>query len=62
MSTNTNRPRYYAYTKASGTGKTPWIRIGAAFTIKEGKGLSVKLNALPIDGQVLLFEPKPETD
>ena len=63
MSNTNNRPRYHAFTKIERKSKKPhWISIGAAFAIQDGKGLSVKLNALPIDGQIMLFTPKNTGD
>ncbi len=52
MSNNTNRPRYAAFIKVEGKEKSTWIRVGAAFDVQGGKGLSIKLNALPVDGPV----------
>lgn len=62
MSNTNNRPQFKAFIKVEGKTKSTWIRVGSAFQIKDGKGLSVKLNALPTDGQIFLFEPKSETN
>jgi hypothetical protein len=37
-------------------------RDGAAWPNKDGKGLSVQLDVLPIDGRLMLREPLPEKD
>lgn len=44
--------------------KAFWTRIGTAFPLKEKAGYQLKLNALPIDGKLILLEPKdaPQTD
>ena len=57
MSKPNNRPRYNVVVKSGTTDKAVWHQIGVAFDAKSG-GLSVKLNAHPIDGQMWLFEPK----
>lgn len=59
MSTINNRPRYAAFSVKDQEGKKPrYTRIGSAFAIKDGKGLSIQLDALPIGDRILLFEPK----
>ena len=37
-----------------------WLPIGAAFEHKDGKGLNVILQALPIGGKLVLRLPKDE--
>lgn len=47
-------PSHIAYTVEDGKDdKTHWQKIGAAWPAKGG-GLSLKLNAVPIDGRVAL--------
>ena len=57
-----NKPTLYAYTvKDRGRGKKSiWTRIGAAWPHEQGKGLTIELEALPLDGRIVLTEPKPE--
>lgn len=57
-----NKPTLYAYTvKDRGRGKKSiWTKIGAAWPHEQGKGLTIELEALPIDGRIVLTEPKPE--
>ncbi|HEX4409031.1 MAG TPA: hypothetical protein VH206_09675 [Xanthobacteraceae bacterium] len=59
-----SKPTYIAYTvKDRGEGKKPfWVRIGAAWPFENGSGFTVHLEALPLDGRVVLSEPKPEVD
>lgn len=61
MSTN-NKPTLYAYTvKNRGRGqKAIWTRIGAAWPHSTGKGFSIELEAVPVDGRLVLVEPKPD--
>lgn len=37
-----------------------WTRIGAAWPHGKGKGFTIQLNAVPLDGKVVLMEPKPK--
>jgi hypothetical protein len=60
MSNNT--PTLYAYAvKDRGRGqKAIWTRIGAAWPHEKGRGYSLQLEALPIDGRLVLTEPKAD--
>jgi hypothetical protein len=60
-----NKPSHTAYTvqdfkKSTGEPDSTWLKIGAAWLHKDGKGFDVKLEALPVDGRVVirLNEPK----
>ena len=52
-------PAYIAYqvrdSKEGGKGR--WTEIGAAWATKTGKGFVLHLNALPIDGRVVMVPP-----
>ena len=51
-----NRPRYSVHVaRDTDNGKAFYTRIGSAFEIKEGKGLSIVLEAHPIGDRMLLF-------
>lgn len=53
------------YTKNDGTKGTDFLRVGAAFPLKERDGFSVELyfRVLPSDRLVLfVYEPKPGTE
>ncbi|MFZ4541265.1 MAG: hypothetical protein ACOYNL_05565 [Rickettsiales bacterium] len=55
--TNTgNAPTHVAYQVKDGAQKSHWTRIGAAWAHKDGKGFSVQLDSLPIDGRSALRE------
>lgn len=47
-----------------GRGKKPyWHKIGAAWAHEDGKGLALRLDYLPLNGQaIVLREPLPEKD
>ena len=56
-----SRPTLIAYTVKNRKGKSDfWTRIGAAWPHESGSGLSIQLDALPIDGRIVLREPKAD--
>ncbi len=60
----TNRPSLLAYTvKNRGKNqKAIWTRIGAAWPHNSGVGFSIELEALPVDGRLVLIPPKPDEE
>jgi hypothetical protein len=63
MSSN-QQPSYRAYTVVKREGQDDfWLAIGAAFMHQDGDGYNLVLQALPIDGKIVLRLPKTgETD
>ena len=63
MATN-QQPTHRVYTVVKREGQDDfWLAIGAAFAHQDGKGFNVMLQALPIDGKVVLRvaqDDKPE--
>lgn len=57
-------PAYIAYHVADrGEDKSFWTRIGAAWAHEDGKGLSLNLDLVPIDGgRIVLRVPSENTD
>lgn len=55
-----NQPKFHAYAvKDRGTGKKSYFtRIGAAWPTKNGEGLNIMLEALPLGGTITLLPPK----
>jgi len=54
-----NKPTFIAYTvKETSKDESLWLRIGAAWEHKDGKGFNIKLEALPINGEIALRAPK----
>jgi hypothetical protein len=50
-----------AYTVIKREGKDDfWLAIGAAFAHEDGDGFNIVLQALPIDGKIVLRQPKEE--
>jgi hypothetical protein len=70
MSTKTKTPEkkpahaanFIAYTVNERNGEQYWTNIGAAFPHKGGDGYSVMLNALPINGRIVLRTPKSDEE
>jgi hypothetical protein len=58
------KPTLIAYSvRERGKGQTAiWTRIGAAWPHDTGSGLSIQLEALPLnfDGRIVLTEPKAD--
>jgi len=59
---STQKPTLIAYAvKDRGKGrKSIWTKIGAAWPHEKGKGFSIELEALPLDGRLVLVEPQQE--
>jgi len=53
------QPAYRAYTVIKREGADDfWLAIGAAFMHQDGDGYNIVLQALPIDGKIVLRLPK----
>jgi hypothetical protein len=39
-----------------------WPRIGVAFPMKNGMGFSIKLDSLPLNGELVVKPPKPKKE
>lgn len=64
-----NKPTHTAFTvreykTSDGEVKGRWLEIGAAWVHKDGKGFDVALEALPVDGRLVLRlnEPKDKAE
>lgn len=58
----TTKPAFIAYTvKNRGRGKPAiWNKIGAAWPHADKPGLSIELQAFPLDGRIVLIEPEDD--
>lgn len=58
MTTNKedNRPTHIVWQVLGEGKKARWNRIGAGWTNSDGKGLSLKFDAYPVDGRVVVRE------
>ena len=54
------RPDYEVFVSEKNGDKTYYNRVGAAWNVAKD-GISIKLNALPLDGNLVLFPPKEDT-
>jgi hypothetical protein len=55
------QPAYRAYTVVKREGADDfWLAIGAAFMHQDGDGYNIVLQALPIDGKIVLRLPKAD--
>ncbi len=62
MSTATeNTPALIAYHVTENGKKTYWSRIGAAWPNRKG-GFQIKLDTLPVNGELVLLPPKARQD
>jgi hypothetical protein len=58
----TQQPSYTAYTVVKREGQDDfWLNIGAAFMHQDGDGYNIVLQALPINGKIVLRLPKSDT-
>jgi len=61
---NTARPKlptHIAYTVEEREGKKPfWQRIGGAWAHGDGRGLTLQLAAMPLDGRITLRAAEPK--
>jgi hypothetical protein len=43
-----------------GQKKSRWIKCGVAFPLRNGEGFSVTLDALPVNGKLVIMPPLPQ--
>jgi hypothetical protein len=56
----TNRPHGVYVVEGEGTENSFWTRIGAAWPHADGKGWQITLTALPVNGKLVIREPKAD--
>jgi hypothetical protein len=60
---NSQQMAYRAFTVVKREGADDfWLPIGAAFPHQDGEGYNLVLQALPIDGRVVLRTPKEDPE
>jgi hypothetical protein len=58
---NTNRPTHYVYHIARELqGKDRWTRLGAGWSHRDGEGFTLRLDALPLTGELVIRMPKAD--
>lgn len=55
-------PTHRVYTVRGEGDDAFWTRIGSCWPHKDGKGFNLQLDALPIDGRLVLREPSAEDE
>lgn len=61
MSTNNSKPALKAFVVTESNGKSFFHEIGAAWANSKG-GYSLRLHALPVNGEIVLLPPKEKDD
>lgn len=57
------RPTHYVYAVTRRGDAASWTRIGASWPNSDGKGFSIKLDLMPLNGaDIVMREPKDEGD
>lgn len=56
-----NRPHGVFVVDGEGE-KAFWTKIGAAFPHEDAKGFNILLTAMPLNGRLVIREPKPVED
>jgi hypothetical protein len=58
---NNNKPDFLVYQVIDrDDDKGIWNNIGAAWRHKDGQGLNIILNSVPLDGRLAVRKPKPK--
>lgn len=52
------KPAYRVYVVKGDGENARWVEIGAAWPHQDGKGFAIDLDALPLEGRIVLREPK----
>jgi hypothetical protein len=48
--------------EAGGQKKTRWTKVGVAFPLKSGDGFSVVLDAVPVNGKLVIMPPMEKNE
>jgi hypothetical protein len=59
-STEPKTPAFQAWHVTSKGDNSFWTKVGAAWPHRDGKGLSLILSVIPMNGQIVLREPLPK--
>lgn len=55
--TTINQPAFIAWQVTERGEKTHWHKVGASWQHKDGKGMTLALDVLPLKGRIVLREP-----
>jgi hypothetical protein len=59
-STEPKTPAFQAWHVTSKGDNSFWTKVGAAWPHRDGKGLSLILSVIPMNGQIVLRQPLPK--
>jgi hypothetical protein len=63
MTTTSNRrPSHEAFVTEGEGKKTRWTKVGAMWPHASGDGFTLVLKALPLDGRIVLREPREDSE
>jgi hypothetical protein len=57
-----NPPAFQAWHVTKKGDNSFWTKVGAAWPHRDGKGLSLQLSVIPMNGQIVLRQLLPKTD
>lgn len=59
-STESKSPAFQAWHVTNKGDNSFWTKVGAAWPHRDGKGLSLILSVIPMNGQIVLRQPLPQ--
>lgn len=62
MKRTQKKPRHAVYVVEGEGDNAFWTKIGAAWEHQDGKGLNITLSALPLNGRLVIRDPKVDED
>ncbi|GAA0022825.1 hypothetical protein IVB36_01390 [Bradyrhizobium sp. 35] len=63
MKRNEKKPAPHAVYVVEGEGDNAfWTKIGAAWEHQDGKGFNIQLSCLPLNGRLVIREPKADAE
>jgi hypothetical protein len=57
-----NRPTHNVYVVEGEGDNAFWTKVGAAWSHEDGKGFNINLTCLPVNGRLVVRDPKVEED
>lgn len=60
MSNKSKSPTHTAYVVRKVGEKSYWDRIGSAWENADGNGYTIRLTAIPLNGEIVIRKPKAE--
>jgi hypothetical protein len=60
QNTKTTKLTHHAFQVRGNGDQSYWTRIGAAWAHKDGKGFTLQLDCVPLDGRISLRLPQEE--